>query len=398
MDDGDEDRGATSAAEGIAAVSGTKLSPVWFCSNVGGGIFGEWQTAAWRNFGLNARLHSAVELDNYWRAKSGVLSRLRLRWAMYASYPLRLRNAISRAVPGETFVTVTNPFFLPAMAARTARGKGARIINLVYDLYPDALVFGGGWSPRHPAARLAAWSTRVAIAECAATVYLGHRLQCYAESQYGIARRSAVIPVGTDTSVFHECWPTLRTERVVRCLYSGHMGRLHDWQTLAQGLGGGVPTGLRIEIASDGPGAMELRRGLRNVAGNGSLVFSGTRGDAEWREAMLAADVAFVTMRPGAEKVVMPSKTYSAMAAGQAVLAICPRESDLADLILKHDCGWVVEPGDVTGLKSLLGRLPERCDEILAKRRNAYSAAHTHYSMEATGRQWVELFSALNES
>ena len=27
----------------------------------------------------------------------------------------------------------------------------------------------------------------------------------------------------------------------------------------------------------------------------------------------------------------MPSKTYSAMAAGQAVLAVCPRASDLAD-------------------------------------------------------------------
>jgi len=38
-------------------------------------------------------------------------------------------------------------------------------------------------------------------------------------------------------------------------------------------------------------------------------------------------------MAPGAEQVVMPSKTYSAMMAGQAVLAIAPEESDLVDLI-----------------------------------------------------------------
>jgi len=58
-------------------------------------------------------------------------------------------------------------------------------------------------------------------------------------------------------------------------------------------------------------------------------------------------------MAPGAEQVeqvVMPSKTYSAMMAGQAVLAIAPGESDLVDLIKTAGCGWCVEPGDVDGL------------------------------------------------
>ncbi len=123
----------------------------------------------------------------------------------------------------------------------------------------------------------------------------------------------------------------------------------------------------------------------------GRLTFAGTRGSAEWRTAMLAADVALVTMRPGAEKVVMPSKTYSAMAAGQAVLAVCPRESDLADLIIAHDCGLVIEPGDAAGLHTLLESLPLLTEEVLRKRRNAYAAAHTYYSMEATGKQWAEV-------
>ncbi len=378
-------------------MSGPRLAPIWFCSNVGGGVFGAWQTAAWRALGLDARLHSAIELEEYWKAKTSVLSRLRLRWAMYASYPLRLWTSIGQAAPGATFVTVTNPFFLPAMASRIARSRGARIIHLVYDLYPDALVFGGGWSPRHPVARLAACSTRVAIAECEATVYLGRRLRQYAESQYGVARRTAVIPVGTDTSVFRDCWPTMRTDRLVHCLYSGHLGRLHEWETMAQALAAGCPTGLKVEIASDGPGAVKLISALRAASAGESFVLGGTQDKSKWHNAMLAADVALVTMRFGAEKVVMPSKTYSAMAAGQAILAICPLESDLADLIVEHDCGWIIEPGDAAGLRSLLKGLPGRRDEILQKRRKAYAAAHAYYSMEATGRQWVELFSTLNE-
>jgi glycosyltransferase involved in cell wall biosynthesis len=372
---------------------------VWFCTNVGGGVFGANQTDAWRALGLDARLHYAIELADYWRAKSGWWSRARLRWAMYAGYPWRLRRTLRAAGAGETFVAVTNPFFLPALAARWAR-RDVRVIQLVYDLYPDALIFGGGWSPDHPAGRLAEKTTRAAIARCAATVYLGDRLRRHAEQRYGVAPRTAVIPVGTDTAVFHGHEPVPRPDAPVRCLYAGHMGRLHDWETLAGALSLGVPSGTMVEIAAEGPGAAALKKRLAAAAADpaGQLAFDGTRGEAGWKAAMLRADVALVTMRPGAEKVVMPSKTYSAMAAGQAVLAICPRNSDLADLVAAHDCGWVIEPGDVSGLRNLLARLPRIRAEVLGKRERAWSAAHAHYSMEAVGRQWLELLESLHAS
>ncbi len=381
-------------------MSGSGDKPVWFCTNVGGGIFGEGHTAAWRALGVDARLDYAIELADYWRAKSGRLARLGLRWSMYASYPLRLWRKVRAARAGETFIAVTNPFFLPALAARAAGRNRARVVQLVFDLYPDALVFGGGWSWRSPAARFAARTTRTAIKECAATVYLGERLRRYAEGRYGVAPRTAVIAVGTDTTVFRGCAPVLRAVGRTRCLYSGHMGMLHEWQTLGSAVAAGLPDGLELEIAADGPGARALKQQLAALASAAphAMIFAGTRGQAEWRRAMLAADVALVTMRPGAEKVVMPSKTYSAMAAGQAILAVCPRESDLADLILHHDCGWVIEPGDVAGLRHRLAALPASAAEILRLRRNAWQAAHAHYSMEAVGRQWLEFLQSLDAS
>jgi hypothetical protein len=173
---------------------------------------------------------------------------------------------------------------------------------------------------------------------------------------------------------------------------------MHDWQTVAGALSGGIPDGIEMEFASDGPGMASLVRLLAPVAARepARLTLAGTREDAGWRRAMIAADVALVTMRPGAENVVMPSKAYSAMAAGQAILAVCPRESDLADLVSAHGCGWVVDPGDVTGLDGLLAMLPKIPDELLKRRRNAWNAAHTKYSMEAVGRLWKDLFDSLD--
>ena len=132
----------------------------------------------------------------------------------------------------------------------------------------------------------------------------------------------------------------------------------------------------------------------------GFVELGGNLPNAEWVPAMLNADIALVTMIPGAERVVMPSKTYSALVAGQAILAVAPRDSDLADLVIKHDCGWVIEPESlakgrpghgVAGLTALLAHLAEHPDEVLRKRENAYRAGHEHYDMSVIARQWDSL-------
>ena len=110
---------------------------------------------------------------------------------------------------------------------------------------------------------------------------------------------------------------------------------------------------------------------------------------------MTAADIALVTMKRGAEGIVMPSKTYSAMAAGQAILAVCPRESDLADTVTKHDCGWVIEPGDVDGLRALLEALPLQQAEVLRKRRNSWQAAQECYDQRVLAKRWREVLRGL---
>ena len=58
----------------------------------------------------------------------------------------------------------------------------------------------------------------------------------------------------------------------------------------------------------------------------------------------------------------------------------------------------MINPGDVTTLRKLLSSLPARTDEVLMKRRNAFTAAHAHYSMEVIGKQWIRLFASFDET
>lgn len=180
----------------------------------------------------------------------------------------------------------------------------------------------------------------------------------------------------------------------LRLLYCGNFGRMHDADSLIGALQAGVPEGLRFDFRGNGAGFQALAAGVGVRSEN--LHFGGNLPEAEWLETMAAADIALVTMKCGAEGIVMPSKTYSAMAAGQAILAICPRESDLADTVRKHDCGWVVEPGEVGALRSLFETLPSRADEVLSKRRNAWHAARDCYDQKVLAQRWRELLAGMH--
>ena len=107
------------------------------------------------------------------------------------------------------------------------------------------------------------------------------------------------------------------------------------------------------------------------------------------------ADIALVTMAPGSETVVMPSKAYSAMMAGQAILAIAPEASDLVDLIKAAECGWWMEPGNAEVLEQTLKLICTDTDKLLEKCENAYHYAHEHFGQDALAEKWQMLFEKL---
>jgi len=222
-------------------------------------------------------------------------------------------------------------------------------------------------------------------------VFLGERLRRHAEQTYGKARRSIMIPVGADGSRFRD-YPPERVSGPLTILYAGQMGRMHDVSTLKHAILAEVPSGLEFIFHASGSGYASLRKSCETVE---HCRWSGALLDEDWSHAMRQAQVALVAMVLGAENVVMPSKTYSALVAGQAILAICPRESDLADLVLKYDCGWVVEPGDVEGLRTILGKIVQDPEGLLEKRRRAFACGHSEYDVRVLAKKWIELFREL---
>jgi glycosyltransferase involved in cell wall biosynthesis len=315
-----------------------------------------------------------------------------MRWRCYVGYPNLLHRRIRRETAPQALVVCTNTFYAPWVAMRSARKRGIPVVHWMFDLFPDVLILSGKVLPGSLAERWLRKWVRAMFDGASANVFLGEKLRAFAETKFGPIPRSFVIPVGCDALPFATCEPCLRSAgEPVRVLYCGNFGRMHDVDTILAALRAGVPTGVRLSFRGNGAGFQTLGDALAQMPAGEQIQMGGALPEAEWLTTMTTADIALVTMKRGAEGIVMPSKTYSAMAAGQAILAICPRESDLADTVLKHDCGWVIEPGNSDGLRELLESLPRRGEEVLRKRRNAWQAARDCYDQKVLAVRWREV-------
>jgi colanic acid biosynthesis glycosyl transferase WcaI len=297
-------------------------------------------------------------------------------------------------------VPTTNPFTLPLVAVALRRLHGRRVVPLVYDLWPDALEAGGIATAGSRLSRLGAAANRGWFARADGVVFIGHRMARHAIARYGAPKRWTVIETGADSAELSpeavgpeaaeselERWCEGRTV----CAYVGNMGRMHDVATLRDA----VPTlladprnaAVSVVIAASGPGVDELKSAWRDLPAT-RVRFEPPLSDRAWARLLVRAAVAFVSLRDEASMTCIPSKAFSALAAGEALCVIAPDDSDLADLVRLHRCGIQVTPGDADGLTRALTTLASDPDALASARDAARSAARDHYDIARLAERW----------
>lgn len=110
---------------------------------------------------------------------------------------------------------------------------------------------------------------------------------------------------------------------------------------------------------------------------------------------MASGDVGVVTQEAKMAHLFMPSKTYSMMACGQAILGICTEHDDLNDMIVKHKVGVSITEQTADAVATQIEQLWRKPEILKAYQRKSREIAVGLFSSDKIQKQYSQLFCGL---
>jgi glycosyltransferase involved in cell wall biosynthesis len=108
-------------------------------------------------------------------------------------------------------------------------------------------------------------------------------------------------------------------------------------------------------------------------------------------DSLAAADVHLISLLPGLEGFIVPSKFYGILAAGRPAIFIGDRDGELARRINDLACGETVATGDGAALAEKILKLRNKPDYGREQGMRARTMFEQHYTLRRTTDKWREL-------
>lgn len=295
---------------------------------------------------------------------------------------------------------VTNPPLVPWVAPLMRRLFGVRYSILVYDIYPDILtrmrmLKPAGWVDRW-LRRLSGRSLR--NAECVFTLGDCMKKTLQAHLRRGEKVNIHVIPNWADVHLLvpmpkasnpFAAAHDLTNKFVV--MYSGAFGATHDIDSIVEAAKrlSDMPD-VQFVLIGGGTREAEIRQRVTSEALS-NLTFLRWQPSDQVKYSLTAADCHIVCLDTGYEGISIPSKTYTSLAAGAAILAVSPPDTELTRIVDRHDCGVWVRPRDADSLAAAVRGLYEDPGRLARLKANSRRAAVEHYSTERCVEQYLQV-------
>jgi colanic acid biosynthesis glycosyl transferase WcaI len=289
--------------------------------------------------------------------------RFAARAANYLTYTASAALASLQIGRPDIIVSLTDPPIIGRLALSAARRTGARFVFLCEDIFPEvAQLLDDFHNPLVNRAldRL----NRTLLRNADAIVAIGERMRDRLVDEKGAdPSRVHVIHNWADCELIR---PGDKDNAFARehgladtfvLMHSGNVGQ-------SQNLGVAIDAAARLQanqrivLAIVGDGAQRetleraaASRGLSNVR------FFPYQKKELLHDSFATADAFLVSLKPGMEGYIVPSKLYGILAAGRPYVAAVDPSCEVARLAVEHRCGVLAAPGDPDALASAVRTL-----------------------------------------
>lgn len=252
-------------------------------------------------------------------------------------------------------VAMTDPPLTCVLGVLASRLRGSHFVYSIQDLHPDMALAANIVQDRWWVklwALVHTWAMRKADVVTVLGEDMWDRvIEKGLPPERVIVLRHGAEPVELPTSLNPDLKRKIRADYPLVVMYSGNIGFAGAWETILESAKALAGTGIRFVFIGEGTQKatlLELTKGLPHVE------FLPYQPPEEFQGVLKAGDLHIVTIKPGLEGLVVPSKVYPLLVAGCPILAIAPESSDVVRLIKRFHCGLQADPRDSQSIKAAL--------------------------------------------
>jgi glycosyltransferase involved in cell wall biosynthesis len=289
--------------------------------------------------------------------------RFAARAANYVTYLASAALASRLIGEQDVVVSLTDPPVIGRTALAAARRIGARFVFLCEDVFPEVASLVEDF--HNPTVnRVLDRINRRLLAEADAVVALGDRMRRRLVEEKGAeSSRVHVIHNWADCDAIR---PGDKDNAFARAhgladrfvlMHSGNVGLSQNLDVLVEAAVR-LRDRERLVIAVVGDGARrEALQGAAAARGLTNLRFFPYQPKSLLHQSFATADAFLISLKPGLEGYIVPSKLYGVLAAGRPYVAAVDPTCEAAALAREHQCGVWAAPGDPGALAAAIAAL-----------------------------------------
>ena len=298
----------------------------------------------------------------------------------------------------KTLLLTTEPPYLPLLGYLINRMTGIPYICLLYDLYPDVAVELNVIKQQHWLVKIWDWLNVQTWKHAQQVIVLSSTMKDRVVAKcpeigdrvtviHSWANPRWILPVKKQDNAFAATHNLVDRFTV---LYSGNMGRCHDIETIVEAAHLLQEEPIQFVFIGGGPRKQECQDLVVSL-GLTNCLFLPYQEKENLPHSLTACDLALVSLLPGMEGLIAPSKLYGMLAAGRPIAAICEPHSYLRQILEEAGCGQAIVNQDSASLVKFIRQLA--ADPLLARQMGEAGRNYllANFTLEIIGQQYLQV-------
>jgi colanic acid biosynthesis glycosyl transferase WcaI len=246
----------------------------------------------------------------------------------------------------------TWPIVATGLLLLVAKLRRIPVVISVQDVYPEALMTQQRIKDDGFLVRFLRWIDGVIARNSAHIIVISERFaEIYRDRRRVLSSRLSLVPNWIDSNQIdvNASGQQFRLRKGIArndflLVYGGNVGVAAGVETVIESIRLlANETCIRLLVAGSGSQLAACQKSAQQIPGQ-PVLFHSPWAAEETSEVLRAADVLVLPTQREQSLASVPSKLLSYMLAGRPVLATAVPGSDLANLLSRSQCGWVVEP------------------------------------------------------